>query len=43
VAGHNGNSEGVRNEESQFHPDIFVCGSPRMPWAELWKESLTFG
>jgi hypothetical protein len=43
VAGHNGNSEGVRNEESQFHPDIFVCGPPRMPWADLWKQSLTFG
>ena len=43
VAGHNGDSEGVRNEESENHPDIFVCGPPRMPWADLWKESLTFG
>ncbi len=26
LAGHNGNSEGVKNEESENHPDIFVCG-----------------
>jgi hypothetical protein len=43
LAGHNGNSEGVRNEESQFHPDIFICGPPRKTWPELWKVSLTFG
>lgn len=43
LAGHNGNSEGVRNEESLYHPDIFVCGPPRKPWPELWKQSLTFG
>ncbi|HKN21804.1 MAG TPA: glycosyltransferase family 39 protein [Terracidiphilus sp.] len=43
LAGHNGNSEGVRNEESQFHPDIFLCGPPRMPWEELWKEHQWFG
>ena len=43
LAGHNGNSEGVRNEESQYHPDIFVCGPPRKPWAELWKEHRDFG
>ena len=42
-AGHNGNSEGVRNEESQHHPDIFVCGPPRKPWAEFWKEHRDFG
>ena len=42
-AGHNGNSEGLQNEESQYHPDIFVCGPPRKPWAELWKEHLWFG
>jgi hypothetical protein len=43
LAGHNGNSEGVPNEESQFHPDFFVCGPPRMPWPELWKEHQDFG
>jgi hypothetical protein len=43
LAGHNGNSEGVRNEESQDHPDIFVCGPPREPWPELWKKHQDFG
>ncbi len=43
LAGHNGNSEGMRNEESQDHPDIFVCGPPRKPWPELWKEHRDFG
>jgi hypothetical protein len=43
LAGHNGNSEGVRNEESRFHPDIFICGPPRKPWAEVWKEHQDFG
>ncbi len=42
-AGHNGNSEGVRNEESQYHPDIFLCGPPRKPWPELWKDHQDFG
>jgi hypothetical protein len=42
-AGHNGNSEGLRNEESQDHPDIFVCGPPRQPWSELWKIHQNFG
>jgi hypothetical protein len=43
LAGHNGNSLGIRNEESRDHPDIFVCGPPRKPWAELWKEHQDFG
>jgi hypothetical protein len=43
LAGHNGNSLGVKNEESQDHPDIFVCGPPRMPWAELWRRNQNFG
>jgi hypothetical protein len=43
VAGHNGNSEGVQNEESKDHPDILVCGPPRTPWAEFWKAHERFG
>ena len=43
LAGHNGNSEGVKNEESRYHPDIFVCGSPRLPWPEFWKKYQSFG
>jgi len=42
-AGHNGNAEGVRNEESQDHPDIFLCGPPRKPWPEFWKSDQRFG
>ena len=43
LAGHNGNAEGIENEESRDHPDIFVCGPPRLPWPEFWKKYLTFG
>ncbi|MGO8759252.1 MAG: glycosyltransferase family 39 protein [Terracidiphilus sp.] len=43
VAGHNGNSEGIENEESRDHPYIFVCGPPRKPWSEVWKEHRDFG
>src|SRR5579864_4863717 len=32
VAGHNGNPEGIRNEESVDHPDMYVCGPPKLPW-----------
>lgn len=42
-AGHNGNSLGVRNEESKEHPDIYVCGPPRLPWPEFWKDHQDFG
>lgn len=42
-AGHNGNSEGIRNEESVDHPDIFVCGPPRLSWPDLWKKHRDFG
>lgn len=43
VAGHNGNSAGIRNEESQYHSDIYVCGPPRKPWPEFWKHNQRFG
>lgn len=43
VAGRNGNSEGVRNEESQYHPEIFVCDAPRLPWPEFWRKYQSFG
>ncbi|MDR3725140.1 MAG: glycosyltransferase family 39 protein [Terracidiphilus sp.] len=39
----NANREGIRNEESQRHPEIFLCGPPRKPWAELWLEHRDFG
>ncbi len=43
LAGHNGNSLGVKNEESEDHPDIFVCGPPRVPWAEFWEDYQGYG
>jgi len=43
LAGHNGNSQGIKNEESQDHPDIFVCGPPRKPWPQVWSEHHDFG
>jgi hypothetical protein len=43
LAGHNGNSQGVKNEESEDHPDIFVCGGPRMPWPEFWSTHQRYG
>jgi hypothetical protein len=43
LAGHNGNAEGVKNEESEYHPDIFLCGGPRKTWAEFWADDHRFG
>jgi hypothetical protein len=43
LAGHNTNPYGVHNEESDDHPDLFVCGGPRMPWPVFWKQSQRFG
>ena len=43
LAGQNGNPYGIQNEESQYHPDIFVCDGPRIPWPEFWKEYQSFG
>jgi hypothetical protein len=43
LAGHNGNLAVLNNEESQDHPDIFVCGGPRLPWPEFWKKYQSFG
>jgi len=43
LAGHNGNPYGIKNEESEDHPDIFVCGGPRELWREFWKHHQRFG
>jgi len=43
VAGHNGNWEGIRNEESEYRTDIFVCGPLRLPWPEFWRKNQAFG
>jgi 4-amino-4-deoxy-L-arabinose transferase-like glycosyltransferase len=43
VAGDARNPYAVKNEESQDHPDIFVCGGPRLSWPEFWKKYQNFG
>jgi 4-amino-4-deoxy-L-arabinose transferase-like glycosyltransferase len=43
LAGHNGNSYGVKNEESSDHPDIFLCHHLKTPWPEFWKTHRRFG
>jgi 4-amino-4-deoxy-L-arabinose transferase-like glycosyltransferase len=43
VAGHDGNPYGIKNEESIYHPDIFVCGAPRQPWPEFWVGFQAYG
>ena len=43
LAGHVVNAWGVVNEESQYHPDIFVCGPTRKPLSELWRYGPEFG
>ncbi|UWZ81780.1 glycosyltransferase family 39 protein [Occallatibacter riparius] len=43
VAGHNGNTLGIHNEESDDHPDIYVCGPPKKGWPEFWRTNQRFG
>jgi hypothetical protein len=43
VVGENVNSQNVPNEESLFHPDIFLCEQPLRPWEEVWPEIQSFG
>jgi 4-amino-4-deoxy-L-arabinose transferase-like glycosyltransferase len=42
-AGHNTNSYGIKNEESEDHPDIFLCHDLRQPWPQFWKRFRHFG
>lgn len=43
LAGHNGNAEGVENEESEYHPDIYVCSGMKMSWEAVWEKYRSFG
>lgn len=42
-AGRNVNPYSVKNEESEFRPDIFVCGAPGKPWPEFWQQLRYYG
>src|SRR6187402_3742162 len=43
LAGHLHIPYGVRNEESVYHPDIFVCRHLRQTWPSIWRENQRFG
>ena len=43
LAGHTGNRFGVKNEETEDHPDIFVCRGLLQPWPQFWKEFRYYG
>ena len=43
LAGHTWNQYGIENEETVDHPDIFVCGPPKVGWPEFWKDFRYYG
>jgi hypothetical protein len=43
MAGHTWNRFGVKNEETEDHPDIFVCRGLLQPWPEFWKDFQYYG
>ncbi|MDP9194103.1 MAG: glycosyltransferase family 39 protein [Acidobacteriota bacterium] len=43
LAGHITNKAGVRNEETERHPDIFLCREMRQPIEKMWPRLRSFG
>jgi 4-amino-4-deoxy-L-arabinose transferase-like glycosyltransferase len=43
LAGQVTNPYGVENEETRFHPDIFICRDLRQSWPEFWRDFHYFG
>ena len=43
LAGHTSNPYGIANEETQDHPDIFVCRNLRQSWPQFWQSFQSFG
>jgi hypothetical protein len=43
LVAHNTNRYGVKNEESEDHPDIFVCHNLRRSWPDFWQHFRHFG
>ena len=43
IVGLESNSLGIHNEESTYHPQIFICGPPRKGWPQFWKDYQSFG
>ena len=43
LAGHTWNPYGIKNEETGDHPDIYVCGPPKMGWPAFWADFRYYG
>jgi len=43
LAGHTSNQYGVPNEETEDHPDLFVCRGLKQSWPEFWNNLRRFG
>ncbi|HVP55989.1 MAG TPA: glycosyltransferase family 39 protein [Candidatus Eisenbacteria bacterium] len=43
LAGHTWNQYGIKNEETEDHPDIWVCGPPTAGWPAFWKDFRYYG
>lgn len=43
LAGHLHIPYGVKNEESEYHPDLFVCRAPLESWQQMWPRMHGFG
>ena len=43
LSGHTWNSYGVKNEETEDHPDIWVCGPPKEGWPVFWSDFRYYG
>lgn len=43
LAGHTWNTYSIANEETEDHPDIYVCRGLRQTWPEFWKDFQYFG
>lgn len=42
LVGHVTNRYGVENQETRFHPDIFLCRGLRQRWPALWESLKSF-
>ena len=43
LGGHTWNQYGIKNEETEDHPDIFVCGPPKAGWHDFWEDFRYYG
>ena len=43
LVAHTSNAEGVMNEETKEHRDIFLCRGLKLPWDQFWKIFQRFG